>query len=251
MAKDKSENKVVQLQTKVSAESYARLKAISQKHGFTIYDLLQMLAECIIRYMDTATNLSDDLVRIIRMFEDIRGWRDAFRLTEPFEKTEIEVGHTGDGHGGIKVVEREKIIWTTEIMEAFYVLRHPENGTGCRIAHVTRSDFDRIDGDGWQVDYNVQTQIERFIEVEHPTLYRHLREVGNELKTESILDTLQRLADMSKESKLEVELRKEFEEYGGKDLDQLLEEARNRKRPYTPSEEHLQKTLFDDNQNEE
>ena len=71
--------------TKVTPSSFAQLKSICKKYGFTVYDLLQMLLDCIIRYMDEYHNLSEDLRRIIRMFEDMPGWKNAFRLTEPMD----------------------------------------------------------------------------------------------------------------------------------------------------------------------
>ena len=38
--------------TKVTPSSFAQLKSICKKYDFTVYDLLQMLIDCIIRYMD-------------------------------------------------------------------------------------------------------------------------------------------------------------------------------------------------------
>ena len=73
--KDKLENKTVQLQTKVSSEVYARLESICKKYGYSIFQLLRMLSDCIVRFMDDKHNLSEDLVRIMRMFENIPGWK--------------------------------------------------------------------------------------------------------------------------------------------------------------------------------
>ena len=108
-----------------------------------------------------------------------------------------------------------------------------------------------MDGDayGWSATYNVQYILERFIEVMNPSLYKHLRLLAVDLGTESMLDTIQRIADEYMENPDEIELRMQFESNDWHKGAQMHEEH-NRKRPYTPSEEHLQKTLFD-NQNED
>ena len=75
-------------------------------------------------------------------------------------------------------------------------------------------------------------------------MYRHLRLLAVELGTESMLDTIQRIADEYMENPDEIELRMQFESNDWHKGAQMHAEH-NRKRPYTPSEEHLQKTLFD------
>lgn len=214
-----SEKADIVVNTKVTPEAFARIKAICNKFGFSPYDLLQMLLDCMIRYMDEYHNLSEDLRRIIRMFEDMPGWKTALRLTEPMDDAEI--------------------------MEAFYVLRRPK-GTGApRIVHIERP---MLDGDdlGWLVTYNVQTSLERFIEVINSSLYRHLRMLSVELGNESLLDTIQTIVNLYKENPDEKELRLMFEdndwENGAK-----MSEHRQYKRTYTTSEEQIykQQTLFD------
>lgn len=202
--------------TKVTAEAYARLKAICKQHGFTLYDMLQMLCDCIIRFMDDRHNLSDNLVRIIRMFEDLPGWKTALRLTEDMSDAQV--------------------------MEAFYVLRHPKGTGASRIVHVTRPMLEG-DTDGWIATHNIQLQLERFIELTAPSLYKHLRMLAVDLGTESLLDTIHIIANLYKENDDEKELRLQFENNdwheGAKMYDQ-----RQYKRTYTPSEATQQK-LFD------
>ena len=210
------------INTKVTKSAEMRLKAICKKYGFTLYDMLQMFCDCLIRFMDDRHNLDENLVRIIRMFEGLPGWKSALRLT----------GDMSDA----------------QIMEAFYVLRNPR-GTGAgRLLHVIRPILEG-DAEGWQSTYNTQEQLERFIELTNISLYRHLRMIGVELGTESFLDTIHRIADAYAENPDEIELRMQFESNDWHKGAQMHAEH-NRKRPYTPSEEHLQKTLFD-NQNEE
>ena len=64
-----------QLLTRVTPEVWARLKGLEDQYGITIFNLLRMLADCLVRFMDSKTNLSEDLLRIIRMFEGLPGWK--------------------------------------------------------------------------------------------------------------------------------------------------------------------------------
>lgn len=183
MAKDKTTNKTMQLQTKVSPEVYARLESICQTYGFSIFQLLRMLSECIIRYMDDQHNLSDDLIRVMRMFEDIPGWRKSICLAEGLEDMNI--------------------------VEAFYVLR-AKHLNGYRLVHVERPVM-QGDEDGWIATFNVQRMTERFVELLNPSLYKHLRMLAVDLGTQSMLDTIHTIANLYKENPDEVELRLQFE----------------------------------------
>jgi len=178
---DKATRKI---QTKVSPEAYARLLAIDKQYGMSIFKLLQMLCDCLIRFMDSDLNLSEDLLRIIRMFEGLPGWRNSISLAEcPDEETGI--------------------------VEAFYVIRR-KGQQGCRLVMVERP---MMDGDvnGWTCTYNLQRIFERFMELSNPCLYLHLRRLSVDLGTESLLDTIHTIANLYKENPDEKELRLQFE----------------------------------------
>lgn len=212
---------IVMLQTKVTPEVYQRLETIGKRYGFSIFKSLRMLAECLIRFSDDQHNLSEDLTRIIRMFENIPGWRKSICLADD----EQEFG----------------------IVEAFYVIR-AKGKEGYRLVLVERPMMDD-DPYGWSATYNVQRILERFIEVMNPSLYRNLRMLAVELGTESMWDTINRIASMMRENPDETELRRQFEDNdwqkGAK-----MSEQRQYKRTYTPSEETQQK-LFETNPNME
>ena len=214
------QNNIVMLQTKVTQEVYQRLETIGKRYGFSIFKSLRMLAECLIRFSDDQHNLSEELTRIIRMFENIPGWRKSICLADD-----------GQEFG---------------IVEAFYVIR-AKGKEGYRLVYVERP---MMEGDDkWKATYNVQQILERFIEVMNPSLYRHLRLLAVDMGTTSMLDTIQRIADEQMENPDEIELRRQFEANDWHKGAQMHAD-RAYKRPYTPSEEHLQKTLFED-QNEE
>lgn len=215
-AKEHEFRNTIHLATRVSPEVGAQLIAISKKYGTSIFFILRMFADCLIRLSDDRHNLSEDLMRIIRQFENIPGWSKSICLADDTQ----EFG----------------------IVEAIYILRAPGK-EGYRLCLVERPMMDG-DANGWLVTYNVQRILERFIEVMNPSLYRHLRLLAVELGTESMLDTIQRIADEYMENPDEVELRLQFEGNDWHKGAQMTDRTRY-KRPYTKSEEYLQKTLFD------
>ena len=210
------------LMTRVSPEVGARMLAICNQYGFSVFHCLRMLAEVMVRMGDDRHNLTPELMRIIRQFENIPGWSKSVCLADP----EQEFG----------------------IVEAIYIIR-AKGKDGYRLCWVERP---MMDGDayGWSATYNVQRILERFIEVMNPSLYKHLRLLAVDMGTTSMLDTIQRIADEQMENPDEIELRRQFEANDYHRGAQMTDRTRY-KRPYTPSEEHLQKTLFDNTENEE
>ena len=204
------------LVTRVSPDIGARMLAICDQYGFSVFHCLRMLAEVMVRMGDDMHNLTPELMRIIRQFENIPGWSKSICLADNTQ----EFG----------------------IVEAIYIMRAPGK-EGYRLCLVERPTMDG-DAYGWSATYNLQRILERFIEVMNPSLYRHLRLLAVELGTESMLDTIQRIADEFMENPDEVELRLQFEGNDWHKGAQMTDRTRY-KRPYTPSEEHLQKTLFD------
>ena len=214
--KEQEFRNTIHLTTRVSPEVGAQLMAISKRYGTSIFFILRMFSDGLILLSDDRHNLSQDLMRIIRQFENIPGWSKSICLADDTQ----EFG----------------------IVEAIYILRAPGK-EGYRLCLVERP---TLEGDayGWSATYNIQRILERFIEVMNPSLYRHLRLLAVELGTESMLDTIQRIADEYMENPDEVELRLQFEQNDWHKGAQMTDRTRY-KRPYTPSEEHIQKTLFD------
>ena len=209
----------MQLQTKVTPEVYARTEAICKKYGFSVFEMLRMLVDSIVRFMDDEHNLCENLTRVMRMFENMPGWSSSICL--------------GDG------------LEEMEIVEAFYVLRARKDSYGHRIVHVVRPMMDG-DAEGWTSTYNIQRMAERFIELMNPSLYKYLRQLAVEMGTESMFDLIHRLADLYRENPDEKELRLQFEQNDYHQGAQMYDRT-HYKRPYTPSEDHLQQTLFDNN----
>jgi predicted DNA-binding ribbon-helix-helix protein len=69
--------------TKISNMAYERLNKIARKKGLTIYELIQMVCDTLIRYMDDRHNLSEEMERAMSIFEHLTGWADALNLADP------------------------------------------------------------------------------------------------------------------------------------------------------------------------
>ncbi len=210
-AKEQEFRNTIHLATRVSPEVGAQLMAISKKYGTSIFHILRMFADCLIRLSDDRHNLTPELMRIIRQFENIPGWSKSICLADD-----------GQEFG---------------IIEAIYVLR-AKGKEGSRLVHVERP---MMEGDDkWKATYNVQQILERFIEVMNPSLYRHLRLLAVDLGTKSMLDTIQRIADEFMENPDEVELRLQFESNDWHKGAQMHDDVRY-KRPYSHDRDYIER----------
>ena len=215
---ENSQKQMMQLQTKVTPEVYAQIQHIGNTFGFSVFHTLRMFCDIMIRLGDDKHNLSPELMRVIRQFENIPGWSKSICLADD-----------GQEFG---------------IIEAIYVLR-AKGKEGNRLVHVERP---MMEGDDkWRATYNVQQILERFIEVMNPSLYRHLRLLAVELGTESMLDTIQRIADEFMENPDEVELRLQFESNDWHKGAQMHDQTRY-KRPYSHGMDYIerQQSLFNE-----
>ena len=150
--------------TKVSPEAREAGKRLCAAHGFSEYDLLQMLYDVAIRTMDDRHNLSYAMEQLIQMFDGMKDWRTAIRLTDPLNLMHIQ--------------------------EAFYVLTE-EDRTGTRLVHIQGDAQDMFRTE----NYNIHAMMERFICLAFPSMYRTLRRIGADLGTNSIYETLAKIVD--------------------------------------------------------
>ena len=223
MADSTKTAKTVQVQTKVTPEVYAHIESLCKTYGMSIFKMLQMFLDCAVRFMDDRHNLDYNLVRAIRMFEDLPGWKNSICLASDNQ----EVG----------------------IVEAFYVMR-AKGMSGYRLAHVERPMLEG-DDEHWQGTYNIQQMLERFIELVNPILYRHLRQLAVEMETNSMFDMIHTLADNYKENPDEAELRTQFENnnwhQGARDFTSTIHYKRHHA-PKMDSMEGQQKIFDNENQ---
>ena len=109
---DEYQDKYVTLATKVSRTAADKLARIAKKKGMTIYELIQMVCDTLIRYMDDRHNLSEDMERAMSIFEHMVGWADALNLADPTVNKEVAqaVYIFQDSNGGKKASGRR---WST------------------------------------------------------------------------------------------------------------------------------------------
>ena len=126
--RDKDQRLMMQFSTRVTPEIGAQMLSICKQFGFSVFFCLQKLVEVMVRMKDDQHNLSPELMRVIRQFENIPGWSKSICLADG-----------GQEFG---------------IVEAIYILRAPGR-EGYRLCWVERP---MMDGDayGWSATYNVQ-----------------------------------------------------------------------------------------------
>lgn len=153
--------------TKISTQAATMLDAICKKNGITIYELLQSIVDCAIRYMSDQHRMSDDLQRVMEIFFDDLN-KSSFRLSD----------------------------YTQEpgVIEAILILGDRKH-KGNRSVLVTEPFFGQA-----EEDWNELHQLEAFVCKIMPRLYKRIRTVGAQMGSQSVyevLDTLcrQALAD--------------------------------------------------------
>ena len=149
------------ISTKISPDGYKKLCRLSEKAGMKPYEILQMCADTLIRYMDDRNNLTPEMERIMAVFEDMVGWKDSLNLADPFTQPYIS--------------------------EATYYLR-AKGRCGCRAVHIERPFF----GDFRQTSNIIQI-FDRTVELLSPNLYKRLRMVCAEKDCRSTLELIQTL----------------------------------------------------------
>lgn len=175
-------NKYQVLGTKVSPESWHRLNALAKKKNMTIYELIQMVCDTLLRYMDDRHNLTPEMEKAMAVFEHMEGWSGAFNLADP-------------------AVQRE-------VGEATYFLQDKEGKKhGVRAVHVTKPYF----GERTET-YNLQEIIEQTICMLTPERYMRLRRLAVEKDCESILELFDVLIDYHSDDSDTSEYRKQFED---------------------------------------
>lgn len=181
--------------TKVRKEAKDRLEALCKSRGMTKYDLLQMMCDTLIRYMDEHHNLTPEIEQAMSIFEHLKGWGGAYNLADSTANPQI--------------------------MEATYYL-HDSTKPGVRGVHVERP---WMDGSSWQQTYNIQEILEKTINLLMPERYRRLRLLAVDNECSSILQLIDMLIDEHSKDADISDIRRGFEdanrsEYGRRPADE-------------------------------
>lgn len=177
-----TEEKHVVVATKMRRDAAERLARIAKKKGMTIYELIQMVCDTLIRYMDDRHNLSEDMERAMAVFEHMVGWSEALNIADP-------------------TVQKE-------IVQAVYIFQDAEGKKkGFRAKMVNKPYFSI-----WEETSNVMDIFERIFNICMPELYMKLFRARIILGCERVSEVINRLADAEIIMQLNGEFRKEFED---------------------------------------
>jgi len=174
------EDGTVVIATKTSRAFAERLSKLSKSRGYKVYGMLRNCADTIVRYMDDRHNLSPEIEKAMSMFEHLQGWKDNFNLADPNTNPQV--------------------------VRAVYFLGD-EHKKGERAVMVETPFFGH-----WAETYNVQIILEATIEKLYPEMYRQLRDLGNDLETHSVSETLQQIIVENVNEQQLACIRKGFEE---------------------------------------
>ena len=176
------DDKYVVLATKVSRHAAEQLARIAKKKGLTIYEMIQMVCDTFIRYMDDCHNLSEEMERTMSIFEHMTGWADALNLADP-------------------TVQKE-------VAQAVYIFQDSEvKKKGFRATMVNKPWMGI-----WDETSNVMDIFERIFNICMPELYMKLFRARIILGCERVSEVINMLADAEVIMHLNGELRQDFED---------------------------------------
>lgn len=199
------------LNTKVSPEVWEKVMRLCKSKGMTAYDMLQMMCDAVIRYMDDYHNLSPQLEQLMGLFDHMTGWKDALNFADPSSETEI--------------------------CEAVYV-RQDKHGekSGFRASMVRKPWMGKV-----ETTDNVVAIYERMTEVLLPEIYRKLRLLAVDMECNSVVDLLHLLIDSQEIENLNQEFRREFEDANRASNGKPVEYGERTKR-----KKHIEPDIFPD-----
>ena len=164
MSNNNFDEKFGSIATKVSAESKRQLKAILERMGMNYYEWFQLMAEVTIRIADDRHNLSEQMSKMIQMFQLVPGWKNPATFCDPDAPSEIRA--------------------------AVYMVQQ-QGKKGLKPVLAERGWFDGI----WSQTENVQYIVEYIIEQCMPTSYKWLRQHMADLECNRVFECLMLMAD--------------------------------------------------------
>lgn len=172
----------VTVATKLRRDAAERLARIAKKRGMTIYELIQMVCDTLIRYMDDRHNLSEDMERAMSIFEHMVGWADSLNIADP-------------------TVQKE-------IAQAVYIFQDADGKKkGFRATMVSKPWMGV-----WDETSNVMDIFERIFNICMPELYMKLFRARILLDCERVTEVINLLCDAQIIEHLNEEYRRDFED---------------------------------------
>lgn len=184
-----TDEKYVVVATKMSRTASEQLARIAKAKGLTMYELIQMVCDTLIRYMDDRHNLSAEMEQAMSIFEHMVGWANALNLADPTVNKEVA--------------------------QAVYILQDADGDKKGFRATMVSKPFMGI----WEEDSNVMHIFERIFNICLPELYMKLFRAKIILECNSVTEVVNTLVDAEVIAKMDLshEVRQEFEEAGRAD----------------------------------
>lgn len=208
-----NDSKYINLSTKVNSEVWVRFNQLCNKLPGkpSPYEMIQLVVETLVRYMDDEHQLTPEMETIIHVFESLNGWKDAFNIADPSVKPQVsEATYYLDDAEGKKQGVRAVLVRQPFMGQASYT-------------------------------YNIQTIAERMFCLTFPDLYKRLRRKAVVLNTSSVIHTIEELVQQHGEDEDAQAIREMFSDARRGDFGQTFSEHR-----YKQTKTKDMNTLFDD-----
>jgi hypothetical protein len=180
--KQQPDERYVTLATKVSRHAAEQLARIAKRKGMTIYELIQMVCDTLIRYMDDRHNLSEEMERAMSIFEHMTGWAQSLNLADPTVNKEV--------------------------VQAVYIFQNADGKKKGFRAKMVNKPWMGI----WEEDSNVMHIFERIFNICMPELYMKLFRARIMLECESVSEVINLLAESAVLVKMTEDIRQDFED---------------------------------------
>lgn len=205
----------------MTQETYDLLNILAEglQHGTNANDLLKMFIQAFIESAKHTGPVSSDMRLLIDMLKMDAGWNRAFNFAD--------------------------VNTSSEIAQMVLILQQPDR-KGFGLVMIDRP----FNGDA-RMTYCVDDILERIIEVSMKGLYRELRDMGIELGTESMRETLTTLCDGRKMADLDRDIAEEGPQLGVyTDFGRAVEYGKRTKMKYHRTPDSIpgsqQRIVFDD-----
>lgn len=193
--KDKYES----IATKIGKEKKKQLDLILEQLGMNYYQWFQLMAEVTVRIADDRHNLSEEMAKLIQMFQLVPGWSNPVTFCDPNNESELHA--------------------------ALYFVK--QNGKkGLKPVLTEKGWMDGI----WQTTENVQDIVEYVIESCMPTSYKWLRQRMVEMQCNRVFECLLKMADDATAERMNEEIREMFGDNSRHDYGRNIELGKRYKR---------------------
>jgi hypothetical protein len=201
------------LSVKVSQETYELLNILAEGmvHGTNANDLLKMFVHAFIEAAKHTGPVSSDIQMLLDMLKVEDGWSEAFNFAD---------------------VTKQK-----RIAQVVLILEQPgRKGFG-----MVKIDRPYMPGKKPYMTYCVDEILERVTEVSMKGLYQRLRDIGNEIGTKSLRETLMKLIEDYRKHSLRLQFEDEGPQLGNySDFGRAIEYGQRTKRKKHVSPDDIQ-----------